>query len=108
MACKVTIDPAGDDDFLAPTGSNVTLCFSSDDGLYRLAAATYDGQPLVVAGDSCVTFTVKAGRKLLALTQVCPNPATTVQIFEDCGDGTKQKLGERPFQDLEGYRIRGL
>jgi len=109
MACKLQNDPTGNNDFLAPAGPpTVTMCFSSADGLYRLTAATYAGQPLAVVNDSCITFEVKPGRNLLALTQISPNPENTVEIFEDCGDGTRKKLGERQFQDLEGYMIGGL
>jgi len=107
MACKMKVDPSGDNDFLAPVGT-VTMVFTADSPLYRLTAATYEDAPLAVTGDSSVTFDVKPGITLLDVVQVCPDTQTVVHIAEDCGDGTQSKLRNRRFQKLDGYRIGSI
>jgi len=107
MACKMQVDPSGDNDFLAPVGT-VTMVFTADSPLYRLTAATYENAPLAVTGDSSVTFDVKPGITLLDVVQVCPDTQTVVHIAEDCGDGTQSKLRNRRFQKLDGYRIGSI
>ncbi len=106
MACQVTPDPTGNNDFLAPTGANVTICFNTDSGNYRLTAATYAGNALALAGN-CVSFTVAAGVNLLNTTAVDPDTTETVHLTENCGDGTNRGLGDFPFKPIDGFTVVG-
>ena len=108
MACKVTVDPTGDNDFVAPANTNVTICFSSASGSYKLTEATYAGQTLTVNRDSCVSFKVAAGTNLLNTTAINPNPTEPVHVSEDCGDGTNGDLGDFPFKPVDGFTVVGL
>jgi hypothetical protein len=109
MACKMKRDTSGDNDFVAPAGPpSVTLVFTADSPLYRLVSATYEDAPVPVVNDSTVSFEVKPGITLLDVVQVCPDIKTTVHISEDCGDGTQQKLRDRRFLKLDGYRISSI
>jgi len=107
MACKMQVDPTGENDFLASVGT-VTMVFTADSPLYRLTAATYEDAPLTVTGDSSITFDVKPGLTLLYVVQVCPDTQTVVHIAENCDDGTNSKLRDRRFQKLDGYRIKSI
>jgi len=109
MACRMKRDPSGDNDFVAPAGPpKVTLVFTADSPLYRLVSATYEDAPIEVVNDSIVSFEVKPGITLLDVVQVCPDTRTTVHISQDCGDGTQQKLRDRRFLKLDGYRISSI
>jgi hypothetical protein len=109
MACQMRRDPTGIHTFLAPTGSTLTMCFESASGLAHLTAANLNRTPIPV-NDPCVTFTIIRGSNLLLITMVSPDPNDTIKVFEDCGDGTKNKLEEYAFdpQDpVRGYVIIG-
>ena len=109
MPCRMKRDPSGDNDFVAPAGPpSVTLVFTADSPLYRLVSATYEDVAVPVVDDSTVTFEVKPGITLLDVVQVCPDTKTTVHISEDCRDGTQQKLRDRRFLKLDGYRISSI
>jgi hypothetical protein len=97
--------------YSAPTGANVTMCFSNASGEAKLTSAEFEvGKPLPIDHDSCVTFKVTSGTQSLFTTVVSPDPNDTYQVSEDCG-GPTQKLEDEdidPNDPARIYRIVGV
>jgi len=107
MPCKLQVDDTGACDFLATTGSKVTICFQSDSGMLKLANANYDKKPLTVVNDSCATFTVLEGRKVLSCVLFTPDPSEPVKVSGNCDDGATVDLGPFPFQSPDDFVVCG-
>jgi hypothetical protein len=109
MACQLRPDPTGIHRFTAPSNASITMCIESTSGLAHLTAANLNRNSIPV-NDPCVTFTISSGANLLLITVVSPDVSDTIKVFEDCGDGTKNKIDEYaydPNDPVRGYVIIG-
>lgn len=108
MSCQLRPSPTGIRLFLTTAGATITLFIESDSTLAKLAGATWNDNPLTVTNDASITFTAAAGINVLLITVVSPDVADTIQVFEDCGDDSQQKLDEyayNPSDPARAYRI---
>jgi|SRR5690242_3795634 hypothetical protein len=110
MACALQPDPSDRCDFIASTGSNVTVKVASTTPgvIAGLATAKLNKKPLPVTNGDTTNFTVAAGVNTLGLVITVSDPQCTVQVLEDCGGGNTQILDQfknDPADPVVGYSI---
>lgn len=110
MACSLQPDPSNKCDFIASTGSNVTVKVASitPNVIAGLATAKNNKKLLPITNDDTTNFTVAAGLNTLEFVIAVSDPHCTVQVLEDCGGGNTQILDQfenNPADPVVGYSI---
>jgi len=91
VACQLTPDPTGVNEFNTATGAKPTLFADSDSGTVNIVAATSNGAAVALNADGSVTFTAAAGLNIFDLAFAGSDPTEVFRIKENCG-GSSQLL----------------
>lgn len=107
MACNLTLSPTGEEDFVGPTGTSVTLKLTGPDGVAaEIVHIRYAG---TATSNPPFTFAIKDGVNLLVVVGEASEAGAKLQFKEDCG-GSDQVLSTfhfDPQNPARGYFIKG-
>ncbi len=108
MACSLTPSTTAREDFLAKTGSTVTLTISGPGTAgVELVALRYAGAAVDL--QEPYEFTIQSGANFLTVLIEASKPGVLCQLIEVCG--TDQQVIDRlhydPMNPARGYIIRG-
>jgi hypothetical protein len=109
MSCCLSLSTTGEENFLAKSGSKVTIAVKAiGDARAEILHIQYAGDPL--DDEEPFEFTVKPGPKRLSLLIEASKPGASLQIIESCGDDEPQVLDSfffDPGNPGVGYVVRG-
>lgn len=109
MSCHLEHSTTGKEDYLAETGSRVTVALKGPAGSKaRILHIRYGSEE--VDPTPPFQFDVKRGARILTVLVEASKPGVMLQLIEVCGGGKRQVISRfhyDPMGPARGYIIRG-